>query len=245
MRSVSEGRSGHEVAEALTSAPVEVLGLLPYSTNYVFLARVGSEPEGFLAIYKPTRGERPLWDFPSETLAAREVAAHAVSEAGGWDFVPPTVLREDGPLGPGSLQLFIEHDPERHYFVLVEERRAAFEDFAAFDVVVNNADRKAGHVLEDGSGRLWAVDHGLTFNVEPKLRTVIWEFAGERLSRDALTKIERLRAALRDDEDFSARLRGTLSDAEVDALEIRVDRFLSARRYPEPTSPRHLPWPLV
>ena len=244
MRSVSEGRSAEEVSSSLEAGPLEVLGLLPYSSNYVFLARVGSESDGFLAIYKPTRGERPLWDFPLETLAAREVAAFEVSEAGGWGFVPPTVLRTDAPLGPGSLQLFIEHDPERHYFVLFDERGPDFETFAAFDVVVNNADRKAGHVLEDAAGRLWAVDHGLTFNTEPKLRTVIWDFAGRRPSPDVVGRIEQLRGAL-EGQPLPARLRELLSDEEVAALGARVDRFLEERLYPEPTSRHHLPGPLV
>ena len=242
---ISESRSAEEIADLLASEPVEVLGLLPYSSNFVFLARVGSEPEGFLAIYKPTRGERPLWDFPSETLAAREVAARVVSEAGGWDFVPPTVLRSDAPLGPGSLQLFIDHDPERHYFVMKDDRLADFEAFAAFDIVVNNADRKAGHVLEDRSGRLWAVDHGLTFNTEPKLRTVIWDFAGNRASDEVLARVARVRGALQDDMSFGERLRELLSEAEFHALEVRTHRFLEQGVYPEPTSSHHLPWPLV
>ncbi|HYZ46648.1 MAG TPA: hypothetical protein VE712_03195, partial [Actinomycetota bacterium] len=155
----------------LSSGDVEVLSLLPYSSNYVFLARVRNEETDALAVYKPRRGERPLWDFPRGTLAAREVAAFLVSEAAGWGKVPPTVLRADAPLGVGSLQLFIEHDPERHYFTLMEERAEDLVAFAAFDVVINNADRKSGHVLEDADGRLWAVDHGVTFHPHDKLRT--------------------------------------------------------------------------
>ena len=242
---VPDSRPADEISDLLAAGPIEVLGLLPYSSNFVFLARVGSERDGSLAIYKPTRGERPLWDFPSETLAAREVAAYLVSEVGGWRFVPPTVLRSDAPLGPGSLQLFIEHDPERHYFVMIEERLAEFEDFAAFDIVVNNADRKAGHVLEDRSGRLWGVDHGLTFNTDPKLRTVIWEFAGRRADDEVLDRVRRVARALEDDESFVARLRELVSGEEIDALGSRTKRFLEERVYPEPTSPHHLPWPLV
>lgn len=244
MTTVSSGRTVDEVLHSLSSAEIEVLGLLPYSSNYVFLARVG-EPEGMLAIYKPTRGERPLWDFPPETLAAREVAAFLVSEAGGWGFVPPTVLREDGPLGPGSLQLFIDHDPERHYFTMLEERRDDFEVFAAFDIVVNNADRKAGHVLEDASGRLWGVDHGLTFNVDPKLRTVIWEFGGKPAGLAVVANLERTREALRPGAGLTDDMSGLLNGEEIAALRTRTDALLAHPVYPEPISQRQLPWPLV
>ena len=241
----SRSLAGGDVVNLLSTGHIEILGLLPYSSNYVFLARVGTESDGALAIYKPTRGERPLWDFPPGTLAAREVAAYLASEAAGWHFVPPTILRQDAPLGPGSLQLFIEHDPERHYFVLVEQRPAEFEAFVAFDVVVNNADRKAGHVLEDRSGRLWGVDHGLTFNAEPKLRTVIWEFAGESVGPDVAAKLENLRAALSDGAGLVRRLEDVLTKGEIAAAKARAERLLEARRYPEPTSRHHLPWPLV
>ena len=238
-------RVAHEdLVGLLETADVEVLGLLPYSSNYVFLTRVGPEQEGALAIYKPTKGERPLWDFPPGTLAAREAAAYVVSEAGGWHFVPPTVLRQDAPLGPGSLQLFVEHDPGRHYFVLLDERRDEFPSFAAFDIVVNNADRKAGHVLEDRHGRLWGVDHGLTFNEDPKLRTVIWDFAGGAVPEDALARVATLRAAF-DEADLRARLEGLLSTCEIDETDRRVDALLADPVFPEPTSRHHLPWPLV
>src|SRR5918911_1042057 len=143
----------------LERGDVEVLGLLPYSSNYTFLGRVRHDEDETFAVYKPARGERPLWDFPPATLAAREVATFLVSEVGGWGIVPTTVLRGDAPLGPGSLQVFIEHDPDLHYLNLMQERPDEFRFFAALDAVVNNADRKAGHVLEDAHGKLWAVDH--------------------------------------------------------------------------------------
>ena len=223
---------------------MEVLGLLPYSSNYVFLVRVASGDDRVLAIYKPTKGERPLWDFEPGTLGAREAAAFVVSEAAGWAFVPPTVLRDDAPLGAGSLQLFIEHDPERHYFVLFEERPAEFGSFAAFDIVINNADRKAGHVLEDEGGRIWGVDHGLTFNVDPKLRTVIWEFGGRPLPADVLGRLEALREAW-DERELSSHLKRLLSGPEVAATRTRLEELLADPVYPEPTSRQHLPWPLV
>ena len=229
----------------LESGPVEVLGLLPYSSNYTFLARVGTEADSALAVYKPRRGEQPLWDFPTGTLASREVAAYLVSEAAGWGLVPPTVLRQDGPLGPGALQLFVEHDPERHYLVLMEERRADLAVFAAFDIVINNADRKSGHVLEDSAGRLWAVDHGLTFHSEPKLRTVIWTYAGEAIAPGLLDSISRLVEALSPDAELGKAIEHLLGDEERAATQARTEGLLAVQRFPEPTTDRPLPWPLV
>jgi uncharacterized repeat protein (TIGR03843 family) len=231
--------------ELLSSGEVEVLGHIPYSSNYVFLARVTGAGTDTLAIYKPTKGERPLWDFPQGTLAARETAAFEVSESSGWRFVPPTVLRGDAPLGRGSLQLFVEHDPERHYFTLAETRLEDFVSMAAFDVVVNNADRKAGHVLEDPHGKLWAVDHGVTFHVQPKLRTVIWHLAGCPLDQDTVAGLRRLCAALRDDAGLKATLARLLSAREIAATLRRAERLLAAGRLPHPTSDHHVPWPLI
>lgn len=228
--------------EVLTTAEVEVLGLLPYASNYTFLARVGDDSR---AVYKPTRGERPLWDFPAGTLAAREAAAYLVDDAGGFGLVPPTVMRNDLPLGPGSLQAFIDHDPELHFFTLSETRLADFEVFAAFDVVTNNADRKAGHVVQDASGKLWSVDHGLTFNVDDKLRTVIWEFADRPISNAVAAKLERLTAAFEGDAGFNAELGALLTDTEIATTAERAKLLLRAGRYPQPGGLRPYPWPLV
>jgi uncharacterized repeat protein (TIGR03843 family) len=228
--------------ELLRTGDVEVLGLLPYSSNYTFLTRL---TEDALAVYKPRRGERPLWDFPHGTLAGREVAAYLVSEAAGWGIVPPTVLRDDAPLGPGSLQLFVEHDPERHYFVIMDERSDDLVKFAAFDVVINNADRKSGHVIEDPSGRLWAVDHGVTFHLEDKLRTVIWAYAGLPLDRRTISDLEKLGAALAEPGGLSARLEELLTPAEVAATLGRTEALLVDGRFPGPPADRPLPWPLV
>ncbi len=130
-------------------------------------------------MYKPTRGERPLWDFPPASLAGREVAAYLVSEALGWRLVPPTIYRKKGPLGPGSLQAFVEHDPEYHYFTFNESDRQRLRPVALFDLLINNADRKGSHVLLDEQDHMWLIDHGVCFHVEDKIRTVIWDFAGE------------------------------------------------------------------
>lgn len=236
------GRAG-DLVRLLREGAIEVLGLIPYSSNYTFLARVGAGDQEVLGVYKPKRGERPLWDFPHGTLAAREVAAYLVSEAAGWNFVPPTVLRDDAPLGAGSLQLFIEHDPDRHFFVLVEERPDDFKPFAAFDVVINNADRKSGHVLEGKDRRLWAVDHGVSFHVEGKLRTVIWEFAEEPLGAEVEASLERLDREL--NGDLQQRLGALLSPEESAATSERLQVLRARGRYPTPAGDRPLPWPLV
>ncbi|MBW3595130.1 MAG: SCO1664 family protein [Actinobacteria bacterium] len=233
-----------EVLSLLRTGAIEVLGLIPYSSNYTFLTRVADGAREINAVYKPRRGERPLWDFATGTLAAREVAAWKVSEA-SWGVVPPTVLRDDGPLGSGSLQVFIPHDPERHYFVLMDDHLEELAAFAAFDAVVNNADRKAGHVIEDESGRLWAVDHGLTFHVEEKLRTVIWAFAEERLTPAIRLQLESLGAALADEGGLGAELATLLSPDEARATLERVEELLLEDRFPAPQGPRPLPWPLI
>jgi uncharacterized repeat protein (TIGR03843 family) len=234
-----------ESLELLSAGSLEVLGLLPYSSNYVFLARVCKDAAEALAVYKPRRGERPLWDFPRGTLAARELAAFRVSEVAGWGIVPPTVMRRDAPMGTGSVQLFIDHDPERHYFTLLEQRLEDFGVFATFDVVVNNADRKAGHILEDASGRLWGVDHGVSFHVEEKLRTVIWHLAGKPLDAVSLEGLRRLRTALSGDEGLGEQLTRLLSRREATATLVRVEQLLSNPRLPSPGSDYHLPWPLI
>lgn len=231
----------------LQQGEIEILGRLPYSSNYAFLARLHHEGDEVVAVYKPRQGERPLWDFPGGTLAAREAAAYLVSEAAGWNLVPPTVLREDGPAGPGSFQLFIDHDPNRHFFVLLHEGRDrdAFRHFAAFDAAINNADRKAGHVLEDPDGRLWGVDQALSFNVEPKLRTVIWAFAGERIPALVRGRLETLQAALAPGGSLEDSLQSLLDGAEIAETRARVELLLRRGTFPEPSGPYAMPWPLV
>ena len=201
-------------------------------------------PDEHHAVYKPIRGERPLWDFPPGTLAARERAAFLVSEAAGWGFVPPTVIRDDAPMGEGSVQLFIQHDPDVHYFTLMHDRLEAFAPFAAFDAVVNNADRKSGHVIEDADARIWGVDHGLTFHTDDKLRTVIWAFADEPLTGPVRMALEDLGAAL-SEGPLGGELETLLSRAEAEATLARVENLLVEDRFPAPGGDRPLPWPLI
>ncbi|MGI8775740.1 MAG: SCO1664 family protein [Actinomycetota bacterium] len=233
------------VLEVLTGGDIEVLGRLPFSSNRVFLVRVMRGEYEVNAVYKPQKGERPLWDFPAGTLAAREVAAYIVAEAAGWLFVPPTVMRTDAPLGSGSLQLFIDHDPDQHYFVMMHKRRDEMKKFAAFDVVINNADRKAGHIFEGPEGRLWGVDHGLSFNVEPKLRTVIWAFGGELIPAAVRDALQQLQSALASGSDVADRLADLIAAEELLETRARLEFLLTDGRFPEPSGPFHMPWPLI
>jgi len=244
----------------LAQATLKLEGLIPWSSNYTFLASAEAlahasdlEAHRFLVIYKPCRGERPLWDFATGnaergSLSHREVASYAVSRQLGWPRIPPVVFR-DGPHGPGSVQLFVEADPEAHYFTLRDEPgyADAFRRIALFDYVVNNADRKGGHVLLGTNGDIWAIDHGLTFHVEHKLRTVIWEYAGQPISQALLDDLARAYAALRNGESrLRARLEELIEPAEVRALGHRIRRLLreGAMPWPHPQW-RNVPYPLV
>jgi hypothetical protein len=244
--------SGDERAlEALNAIPrglaeghLEILGLMPNASNYTFLARASAGDDEILAIYKPRRGEIPLWDFPRGTLCAREVAAYELSLALGWPHVPPTVLR-DGPEGEGAVQLFVRFDPEQHYFTLEAERREDFERVAAFDVVANNADRKSGHCLLGEDGNVWVIDHGVCFAVEPKLRTVIWEFAGLPVPDVLRQDLTRARAEL-NGGSLGARLAPLLSNVERDALSGRIEALVASGVFPAPDpDARPYPWPPV
>jgi hypothetical protein len=220
---------------------LEILGLLPRSSNYTFLARA-IDADDVLVVYKPRAGEAPLWDFPEGTLCQREVAAYVVSKAIGWPNVPPTILR-DGPAGVGSVQLFVPFDPDQHYFTLAETRLDDFRTVAAFDAIVNNADRKAGHCLRSEEGDIFVVDHGVCFHQASKLRSVIWEFAGEPLDHHVAQGMRRLLAAL--GGDLRAELAPLLSNAEIGAIEARTERLLRSGSYPTPGPGRPYPWPVV
>jgi hypothetical protein len=236
--------SGVSTTDLLSLGEIELLGLLPYSSNYAFLVEVARGDEKVKAVYKPVKGERPLWDFPHGTLALREVAAALVSDAGGFGLVPPTVLRDEAPHGPGSLQLFIDHDPNRHYFVLIHEREREMADFAAFDIVINNADRKGGHVIEDLDGKLWGLDHGLAFHLEPKLRTVVWAFAGQPLPEEVSDRLSHLLDAF-ERGSLSEDLAGLLTADEIAETQARIEVLTRSGVFPEPQGPFHMPWPLV
>ena len=223
----------------LAEGELEVLGRIPWASNATLLARVRHRELEGLAVYKPVRGERPLWDFPSGTLYRREVAAYLVSEQLGWRLVPPTLVR-DGPLGVGSLQLYVDADAEVTAFELLAAGNAALRRIAAFDVVTNNADRKAGHCLLGEDEHVWAIDHGLCFHVEPKLRTVLWDLAGHRLAAADVADLEALAA-----EAAGGGLDGLLDADEVAALGERALALARVGTLPAPGSGRAYPWPLV
>ena len=232
-----------EALRVLAEGRLEPLGLMRDASNATFLAEVIDEPVTMLAIYKPQAGEAPLWDFPEGTLCRREVAAYVLSASLGWPAIPPTVLR-DGPHGPGATQLFVEADPQEHYFTMRHSRLKDFAPVAAFDVVANNADRKSGHCLVDVDGELWFIDHGVCFNVAPKLRTVIWEFAGRRLPKRLVADLERVATELRDGPLRDGMI-ALLSEREVEATARRAERLARTGKYPPPATERPYPWPPV
>ncbi|HET7089921.1 MAG TPA: SCO1664 family protein [Anaerolineae bacterium] len=230
----------------LAHGEIEVQGLMPWSSNYTFLTLVVHGELQVPAVYKPCKGERPLWDFPAGTLAYREVAAHLVSEALGWMLVPPTVLR-DGPHGPGMVQFYIHADPDEHYFTFGKQFPEQFKKIVLFDALVNNADRKAGHCLRDRDDHIWAIDHGICFHEEPKLRTVIWEFGGQKIPADLLRDLRAFRRRLDSRSDpVTKSLGDLLAREEVEALRRRADQLIAQARFPSPSHyERHVPWPPV
>jgi hypothetical protein len=238
--------SVERVLDVLDKGRVETEhGVMRWSSNYTFLVSVAHEDITLMAVYKPQRGERPLWDFPDGTLCYRERAAFLTSEALGWQLVPPTVLRE-GPRGLGSIQFYVDHDPEVNYFSFDETMIPQLMRLSAFDYLVNNADRKGGHCLVDEAGRLWGIDHGITFNSAPKLRTVIWDFAGQPVPDALLTDIERLCVDIDNgDGAYRQSLGKLLSEREISAFQNRVRHILRTKRYPQPGNGPNYPWPPV
>jgi hypothetical protein len=234
------------VLEAIEKGDIEIEhGSIRWSSNYTFLLSVRYNDLLIPCVYKPRIGERPLWDFPDGTLCQRERASFLTSEFLGWQLVPPTVLRE-GPRGVGSLQFYVEHDPEQHYFSFDDSLKPQLVYLSLFDCIVNNADRKGGHCLIDSSNRLWAIDHGLTFNSVHKLRTVIWDFAGQPIPAALRTDVERLCNALEQSQsDYVCALQELLAPQEIIAYKRRVDRLLNSGRFPKPGPGPNYPWPPV
>lgn len=224
---------------------IELLGILRGASNYTFLARLGPhEPDGLLAVYKPAKGESPLWDFPSGTLYRREVAAYELSKVLGWPRIPPTVVRESAPHGVGAMQLFIEAGG-RHFLGEQSSQRDVWVRVALFDVIINNADRKSGHCLFDSDGNVWVIDHGLTFHTDPKLRTVIWDFSGEAMPGDLCSDVERALMQLEHGR-LAKRLGDLLSPGEIRTLRRRLRSTLEKDwTFPSPTSGWSIPWPPV
>jgi len=232
--------SARATLDLFARGEIAVKGRLPWASNATFLVEVTRKRASALGVYKPQRGERPLWDFP-RGLYRREVAAYRLSEALGWGLVPLTLERE-GPYGPGSIQLFVDAEFEEHYFTLRErpEHRAALARLCAFDLVTNNADRKSGHCLLGRDGRLYAIDNGLCFHAEPKLRTVVWDFAGDPVPEEIRADVSRLAA-----NDLPGGLAELLPAEERTALVRRARALGNAERFPEDPTGMRYPWPLV
>jgi len=228
------------IVHALEHGDISIIGRMPHSSNATFLVAVQCDETSFQAIYKPLRGERPLWDF-EPGLHRREIAAYMLSQAMGISMVPPTVLRE-GPLGEGSLQHFIDADVEQHYFTIFEQREDLHDQLRAmcvFDIVANNTDRKAGHCLLGLDDKVWGIDHGVCFAADFKLRTVIWEFGGEPLPDHLRAAIEPLI------ETVPLNIATLLSSDEVSALQERVQWLCEGGAFPIDRSGSRYPWPLV
>ncbi|WP_190196752.1 SCO1664 family protein [Streptomyces djakartensis] len=260
-----------DTARLLARGELTVRGRIREASNAALYCTVSYDGREAACVYKPIAGERPLWDFPDGTLAQREVAAYEVSEATGWGLVPPTVLR-DGPYGEGMCQLWVEAAPEAELLALVDreepgpgwkaigfaevgEGRTALlvhadderlRRLAVLDAVLNNADRKGGHLLPTGEGRLYGIDHGVTFNVENKLRTLLWGWAGEPLTSEAADVLEDLRTNLAEGGALAARLEPLITGAEIEATRARVGALLASGKHPEPSGEwPAIPWPPV
>lgn len=230
---------------AFEHGDMELKGQFTLGSNYTFHVIVTYKGQEFQGVYKPQKGEQPLWDFRENSLAGREVAAYLVSEALGWGIVPYTMLREDAPLGPGSLQQYIEYNPNYHYFNFTAEDKARLRPIAVFDYLTNNADRKGSHVFfEKDTKHLYAIDHGLCFHEEEKLRTVIWDFAGEPFPPELLSALEGLRPCLQPTAGLYADLLRYLSPNELGALDQRAASLIAAGGFPYPSKYRRTyPYP--
>ena len=234
------------IQTALTLGTYELKGQFMLGSNYTFFVNVQYEGVEYSAVYKPCKGEQPLWDFPDNTLAQREVAAYLLSEQLGFHFVPVTVLREDGPHGRGSLQQYINYDVEYHYFNFTAEDKELLKPVMLFDLLINNADRKGSHIFFEndissplGTHKLYAIDHGVCFHEENKLRTVIWDFAGQAIPDELL-------APLSQTDSWSAIFESYLSPVEIVALQQRAKKLLTSKVFPRaPRDRRAFPYPPI
>lgn len=226
----------------LAEGELTLQGRILAASNASFLGTVSLDGAAATCVYKPVRGERPLDDFPDGTLWRRERAAYLVSEATGWDIVPPTVTRDDGPFGAGMAQLWIDVDPDADVWALVNRPDERLRRVALFDAAVNNADRKGGHLLPTAGGGLYGVDHGICFAAEPKLRTILWDWRGEPIAPEELEVLRSLRAELAG--PLCQALQALLLPSEVRAFEIRLDRLIRTKVFPQPSPDRMaVPWP--
>lgn len=234
------------ILQILREGEVKLEGQFLRGSNYTFFGHASLDGDSIPVVYKPVQGEQPLWDFPTRSLAKREAAAYIVSEALDWDLVPPTIYRRKGPLGPGSLQYYIVHDQDYHYFNFTPSDIQRLRIFVVFDIIVNNADRKGSHILESTDGHLFSIDHGVCFHCDDKLRTVIWDFSGEPLPQEITATLQALVDKLKNNKDFNKDLRSHLKVSEIKALEKRTLNLLKSGIFlSPPNSGRPFPWPPV
>ena len=234
------------ILNILKNGEMTIDGQFSWGSNFTLLCSVVLEKESIPAVYKPARGERPLWDFPEETLGKRETAAYLISEAGGWHMVPPTIYRTDAPEGEGSLQYFIPHDSEITYFSLSAAEKQSLQTVVLFDLVINNTDRKGGHILRDKDLNYWLIDHGVSFHQTPKLRTVVWDFAGQPISDSLLEQLSALKGKLKNSFELSKSLLDYISVEELQAMHERISLVLETGIFPLPGEEVYpYPWPPV
>jgi len=236
----------NKIIEILQKGSIQIEGQFTVSSNYTFLTSIEYKKSSYKAVYKPQKGETPLWDFTPDTLANRETAAFLISEALSWGYVSPTIIRADAPFGRGSLQWFIPHDSEINYFTFSEETKENLRLVVVFDMILNNADRKGGHIIIDGHKQIWLIDHGVCFHHEPKLRTVIWDFIGERISDQIIRDLHLLHVKLTPNSPLMSELKKLLSFQELTALKRRVEQIIRVPFFPVPDkNSRPFPFPLV
>ena len=241
-----ETEQSNALHTAFENGEIEIKGQFVYGSNYTFLVTVKYDGQEYPAVYKPMKGEQSLWDFPEESLAGREVAAYIISRALGQEMVPFTLLR-DGPLGPGSLQEFIDHNPDYHYFKFKQAELERLRPVVLFDLLVNNADRKGGHILvQKRTRKLYLIDHGLCFHEEDKLRTVIWDFSGQAIPGDLVSALSSFRAELAGSSSLSAALAPYLRPQELAALCARAEAIQASGTFPFPPADRRaIPYPPI
>jgi len=221
----------------LQRGEITIEGLTRAGSNYTFAVTVALNGQQCTAIYKPQKGEAPLWDFPSGTLYKREYGAYLLACILGWDFIPLTIIR-DGPHGVGSLQLFIDHDPSNNYYTLKDDHSEELKAISCFDLLANNADRKPGHCILGEDGKVWSIDHGLTFSADMKVRTVIWDFGDEAIPDNLMDAVQRLLGQLLNPQGRLKELLGLLSQDEAAALTQRASWLLNNRTFPGLYRPR-------
>jgi hypothetical protein len=233
-----------DIRALLRESEILQVGLIPWGSNYTFLVALDiGEQNPLLGVYKPLKGEAPLWDFPHGTLYRREYASFVLSEALGWQIVPPTVIREKGPHGIGTMQLYMHHDrKDADYYALRERHAREVKRMAVFDLIANNTDRKAGHCLRDEAGQVWGIDHGLTFNLHSGLRTVIWDFGGERIPKRLVRDMKRVEDDLLGRQGMACELYQHLFDEEIEALLERMRKLVQEPVLPDLRRRRSVPW---